>query len=150
MAQCVAPLLAQLDFDPLVYDDRPEFANPSLFPASVRTLCAPFPEAGARLSIAPEDEIVIMTRGHVNDLVILTQALRSPAYYIGLIGSRAKIAHTREMLMQSGFTGDDFARVHTPIGLPIRAETPMEIAESVAAEMILARATHADAGMAAR
>jgi xanthine dehydrogenase accessory factor len=142
VSQRVAPLLTQLDFSPIVYDDRPEFACAELFPAVSGILCAPFGEAAKRLSITNEDEIVIMTRGHTNDSEILAFALRTPAYYIGLIGSRSKIAHTKALMISLGFTEADFARVHTPIGLPIMAETPMEIAVSVAAEMILVRAKH--------
>jgi xanthine dehydrogenase accessory factor len=63
-----------------------------------------------------------------------------------LIGSRSKITHTKILLLREGFSEADFARVHTPIGLPIRAETPMEIAVSVAAEMILCRAERASGG----
>lgn len=140
VSQCLAPLLSQLDFSPVAYDDRPEFANAERFPTASLIVCAPFPMAAEKLAVTGEDEIVIMTRGHVNDLEILTFALRTPAYYIGLIGSRSKIAHTKAMICQQGFTESDFARVHTPIGLPIFAETPMEIAVSVAAEMIRERA----------
>ena len=144
VSQCVAPLLAQLDFSPIVYDDRPAFANRALFPTAADVICAPFAEAATRLHITAEDEVVIMTRGHVNDLATLVQALGTPAYYIGLIGSRSKIAHTKAMALSQGFSEADFARVHTPIGLPIKAETPMEIAVSVAAEMILCRAERAE------
>ncbi|MDD3213713.1 MAG: XdhC family protein [Eubacteriales bacterium] len=143
VAQCTAPLLAQLDFAPVVYDDRPEFANEALFPSASGVICKPFSQAAQQLHITFNDEIVIMTRGHQNDLNILTYALRTPAYYIGLIGSRSKIEHTKALLFQQGFTEEDFSRVHTPIGLPIEAETPMEIAVSIAAEMILCRARHA-------
>ena len=143
VAQCVAPLLAKLDFAPVVVDDRLEFADPALFPGVGDVICAPFSQAISQLTITPEDEIVIMTRGHVNDWEILSHSLHTPAYYIGLIGSRSKIAHTRAMLLENGFTQDDFARIHTPIGLPILAETPMEIAVSVAAEMIRCRAERA-------
>jgi len=145
VAQCVAPLLAQLDFAPVVYDDRPEFASRALFPTAAEVICAPFSQVDERLTVTPDDEIVIMTRGHANDLNILTRALRTPAYYIGLIGSRTKIAHMKSLLLREGFTEADFARVHTPIGLPILAETPMEIAVSVAAQMILCRAQRAEA-----
>lgn len=143
VAQCAAPLLAQLDFAPVVYDDRPEFAAPALFPTAAGVVCAPFSDADRLLRISANDEIVIMTRGHQNDLTILTYALRTPAYYIGLIGSRSKIEHTKAMLFKQNFTEADFSRVHTPIGLPIEAETPMEIAVSIAAEMILCRSRHA-------
>ncbi len=143
VSQRLVPLLAQLDFSPVVYDDRAEFASRALFPAATDVICAPFAEAGKLLAVSPDDEIVIMTRGHANDLEILAHALRTPAYYIGLIGSRTKIAHTKALLFQEGFTEEDFACVHTPVGLPILAETPMEIAVSVAAEMILCRAERA-------
>lgn len=148
VAQCVAPLLAQLAFEPVVYDDRPEYADPALFPTAEEVICAPFGEAGARLHVTEEDEVVIMTRGHVNDQLTLVQALRTPAYYIGLIGSRSKVAHTRAMVLAQGFDEAAFERVHTPIGLPIGAETPMEIAVSVAAEMILCRARRAGSARA--
>ena len=144
VAQQVAPLLAQLDFAPIIYDDRPEFSNPDLFPTADKVICAPFGDAAQHTPVTADDEIVIMTRGHANDLAILTYALRTPAYYIGLIGSRSKIAHTKNMLLKQGFTQDDFSRVHTPIGIPILAETPMEIAVSVAAEMIRCRAERAN------
>jgi xanthine dehydrogenase accessory factor len=146
VSQCVAPLLAKLDFNPVVYDDRPAFANRALFPDVTQVHCAPFAEIGSRLRISTEDEVVIMTRGHVNDTDTLLQALRSPAYYIGLIGSRSKIAHTKSVVLAQGFTEADFARVHTPVGLPIQAETPMEIAVSIAAEMIRCRAERAMQG----
>ena len=140
VSQCLAPLLSQLDFAPVAYDDRPEFANSDRFPTVSAVVCAPFPQAAEKLAVTGEDEIVIMTRGHANDLDILTFSLRTPAYYIGLIGSRSKIEYTRNCLLRQGFSESEFARVHTPIGLPILAETPMEIAVSVAAEMIRERA----------
>ena len=70
----------------------------------------------------------------------MSQVLRSEATYIGCIGSKHKVAKTRELLLAQGYTDTDFARVHSPIGLPILAETPEEIAISIAAEMIEHRA----------
>ena len=81
-----------------------------------------------------------MTPGHQADYEILAQVLRSEATYIGCIGSRTKVAKTRERLKCDGYTEEDIARVHAPIGLPILAETPEEIAISIAAEMIEHRA----------
>ncbi len=83
-----------------------------------------------------------MTPGHQADYEILEQVLRTPATYIGCIGSRKKVALTRERLAAAGFSQQDIDRVHAPIGLPILAETPEEIAISVAAEMIRHRAEH--------
>ena len=81
-----------------------------------------------------------MTRGHQADYEVLTQVLRSGAKYIGCIGSRRKLSLCREKLLEAGFTAEEYARVHAPIGLAIGAETPAEIAVSVTAEMIAVRA----------
>ena len=71
---------------------------------------------------------------------MLTQVLRSGAKYLGCIGSKRKLALCRERLLAAGFTDEEYARLHAPIGLPIGAQTPEEIAVSVAAEMIAVRA----------
>jgi xanthine dehydrogenase accessory factor len=83
---------------------------------------------------------VIVTRGHVHDKTVLEQALRTDAGYIGMIGSRKKRDATYEVLAREGFGNEDFARVHSPIGLNIDAETPEEIAVSIVGELIQARA----------
>lgn len=136
VARALAALLVNLDFDPLVMDDRPEFADPARFPGAQARLVSfddPVPAQA-------EDFVVIMTRGHQHDYQVLCRALGSPARYIGLIGSRHKIAATRDRLLAEGFTQADFDRVHTPIGLAIGAQTPQEIAVSIAAQMIACRA----------
>lgn len=140
VAQHVAPLLHQLDFPLTVYEERPVYCTEALFPTAEARVCAPYGEAGERLRITGDDALLVMTSGHGNDARLLQAALRTPAYYLGMIGSSRKIAQTKAQLLQLGFTEADFARVHTPVGLPILAETPMEIAVSVAAEMILCRA----------
>ena len=92
------------------------------------------------VSVTPEDYVVIMTRGHQADHAVLSQVLRSGAKYLGCIGSRKKLALCRERLLADGYTAEEFAAVHAPIGLSIGAETPAEIAVSIAAEMIAVRA----------
>lgn len=84
--------------------------------------------------------VVIVTRGHVHDLDVLIQALHTPARYVGLMASRAKRAHIVVALREAGFNDEDIARVHSPIGLSIGAETPAELAISIVAEMIQVRA----------
>jgi xanthine dehydrogenase accessory factor len=84
--------------------------------------------------------IVIVTRGHLHDKTVLMQALRTEAAYIGMIGSRRKRDHIFNALLKQGFTEADLKRVHSPIGLDIDAETPEEIALSIVAEMVHARA----------
>ena len=95
-----------------------------------------------KVSLTADDYAVVMTPGHQADYEILEQVLRTLATYIGCIGSRKKVALTRERLAAAGFSQQDIDRVHAPIGLPILAETPEEIAISVAAEMIRHRAEH--------
>lgn len=140
VSQALVPAIAAVGFRPVVYDDRPEFADLSLFPQAERTICGSFEELGKHVSVTPDDYIVIMTRGHQADYEVLTQTLRSGAKYLGCIGSRKKLALCRERLLEVGFTAEEYAQVHAPIGLAIGAETPAEIAVSVTAELIAVRA----------
>lgn len=135
----LTPLLAALGFRVTVCDDRPEFASPQRFPQAAETLWGPFPDLPARLNITADDYVAVMTRGHQADYEVLAATLRSGARYIGCIGSRKKLALCRDRLLAAGFTAEEYARLHAPIGLPIGAETPEEIAVSVAAELIAVR-----------
>lgn len=112
------------------------------FPAAASVIQAEFGCIANEVTIRPQDSVVIMTKGHIADYTVLAQALRTPATYIGMIGSRRKIAGTHARLRDDGFTDADIARIHNPIGLAIKAETPEEIAVSIAAKMILHRASH--------
>lgn len=141
VSQELVPVIARVGFRPVVYDDRAEFADPQLFPAAEEVLLGDFNEIGAKIKITPDDYVVIMTRGHQADYEVLTQTLRSGAKYIGCIGSRRKLALCRDRLLAAGFTEEEYARLHAPIGLAIGAETPEEIAVSVAGEMIQVRAS---------
>ena len=140
VSRALVPAIAAVGFRPVVYDDRPEFADLSLFPQAVGAIYGSFEEVSRHITITPDDYVVIMTRGHQADYEVLTQVLRSGAKYIGCIGSKRKLALCREKLLEAGFTAEEYARVHAPIGLAIGAETPAEIAVSVAAEMIAVRA----------
>jgi xanthine dehydrogenase accessory factor len=92
------------------------------------------------LPIGENSYVVIVTRGHGGDQAILRQVLRRRPGYIGMIGSRRKRGLIFEQLAREGFTPDDLSQVHCPIGLPVGAETPEEIAVSIAAELIATRA----------
>lgn len=140
VSQALVPVLASVGFRPVVYDDRPEFADPALFPQAEAVFCGPFTQISPQITVTEEDDVVVMTRGHQADYEVLTQVLRSGARYLGCIGSRRKLALCRERLLQNGFTQEEYDRLHAPIGLAIGAETPEEIAISVAAEMIAVRA----------
>ncbi len=93
------------------------------------------------IRIGREDYVCIMTRGHKDDMLIQAQVLSTPASYIGVIGSRRKAAAVAKKLEEEyQIPPEEIARVHTPIGLDIGAETPEEIAVSIAAELIRHRA----------
>ena len=140
VSQALVPAIAAVGFRPVVYDDRPEFADPVLFPQAEKTLCGPFTDLSRRISVTADDYVVVMTRGHQADYEVLAQTLRSGAKYLGCIGSRKKLALCRDRLLAAGFTAEEYGAVHAPIGLAIGAETPEEIAVSVTAELIAVRA----------
>ena len=135
----LVPLLSRVDFAVTVYEDREEFCQKDRFPTACDTVLGSFSDIFSHITVTAQDLLVIMTRGHQADYEVLCQALRTPALYIGVIGSRKKVAVTRERLLADGFTETDLSRIHAPIGLPILAETPAEIAVSIAAELIAER-----------
>ncbi|CAG1772542.1 partial putative xanthine dehydrogenase subunit A, partial [uncultured bacterium] len=141
VAQPTARLAAFVGFRVRVVDDRAEFAEARRFPEAEEVLVATdFDSALKGLNIGRGAFIVIVTRGHLHDKTVLMQALRTEAAYIGMIGSRRKRDHIFNALLKQGFTEGDLQRVHSPIGLDIGAETPEEIALSIVAEMVRARA----------
>ena len=135
----LAPVAMGVGFDVVVIDDREEFANPARFP-SCRVLLSPFDGALENAGVGEDAYVVIVTRGHVHDMNVLEQALRTPARYIGLMASRSKRARIFSALRDAGFSEADLGRVHSPIGLEIGAEAPAELAISIVAEMIKVRA----------
>ena len=141
VAQELVPLLSHLGFRVTLYEDREQFADRRIFPDAEEIILAGFEDISARVNITAEDYVVIMTRGHQMDLELLEQTIRTPACYIGCIGSSKKVAATKEKLAKVGITAGDFARVNTPIGIKIAAQTPAEIAVSIAGEMIERRAS---------
>ncbi|MGI6361418.1 MAG: XdhC family protein [Bacillota bacterium] len=141
ISQELVPVLTHVEFPCVVIDDRKEFSDPQLFPGAEAVYLGDFLNIAATVDIKANDYVVIVTRGHAHDYDVLVQALRTEASYIGLIGSRTKIAATsRKLFDEEGFNKADLERVNTPIGLAIKAETPAEIAISIAAEMICRRA----------
>lgn len=139
ISQEVAPLAKRVGFDVVVVDDRPEFANRDRFPWADRIVVEDFERVGEVLPADEDSYVVIVTRGHLHDYTVLKQYLRSPARYIGMIGSRRKRDLIYRQLLEEGYTQEDLERVHAPIGLPIGAETPQEIAVSIVGELIKVR-----------
>ena len=139
-AQALAPVLASVGFRVTIYDDRPEVAKKAFFPQAERVICAPYDDIAAHLTLEASDYIVVMTSNHSGDLCIQAQVLRTDHAYVGMLGSRSKRAYVYQKLMEAGIPQEMIDRVHTPVGLAIRAVTPAEIAISIAGEMILERA----------
>jgi xanthine dehydrogenase accessory factor len=141
ISQKLAPLARLVGFRVVVLDDRPEFVEPTRFPqADGCILVGSFEHALEEITVDPDSYLVIVTRGHLHDKTVLAQALHSEAAYIGMIGSRRKRDAIYTELATQGFSPADFKRVFSPIGLPIEAETPEEIAVSIMAELIQVRA----------
>lgn len=141
VAQELVPVLSHIGFRCIAMDDREEFAQKSLFPDAEDVLLVDFDHIDNHLTITAEDYACVMTRGHASDAIIQVQLLRTPAAYIGVIGSARKKAGVYQKLREEyGFGDDDFARITSPIGLDIQAETPAEIAISIAAQLIAVRA----------
>ncbi len=136
----VARLVKTVGFGLVLADDRPEFANPERFPEADELWAREFEGILDGRTITPNDYLVIITRGHLHDLTVLHQALQTPAEYLGMIGSRRKREVIFKKLREWGVAESDIARVHSPIGLDIGAETPEEIAVSIVAELIAFRA----------
>ena len=141
VAQELVPVLSHVGFRCVALDDRPEFATGALFSAAEEVLLADFERIADFVEIGPEDYACVMTRGHAFDAVVQAQVLKTPACYIGVIGSAHKKAGVFQKLREEyGFTDEDFRRITSPIGLDIKAETPAEIAISIAGQMIALRA----------
>lgn len=139
VAQELVPVLNHLDFSCVVFDDRPEFANSKRFPDAEKCIVGDFAKLSDYVQIESEDFVCIMTRGHEFDYVVQKQILHTSAQYIGVMGSRKKTQTIREKLLADGFGDTDIARCKSPIGLDIHAETPAEIAISIAGELIQKR-----------
>lgn len=139
VGQALVPVLASVDFRVTVYDKRKELATAEHFPMAENVILGEYEHIFDKITLKPSDYVVIMTPGHESDYALLEQVLRCETTYVGCIGSRHKIARTQALLRQAGISEERIKSVHSPIGLPIGAQTPAEIAVCIAAEMILHR-----------
>ncbi len=139
ISQPLVAMGAMAGFQVTVIDDRPQFANRERFPTAYRVICQSFGPALAGLPVNSSTYIVVVTRGHRYDEVCLRAVIGSPAAYIGMIGSRRRVAGVLAGLVAEGVAPALVERVHAPIGLDIGAETPGEIAVSILAEIIHVR-----------
>lgn len=141
VSQELEPVLTHVGFRCVVMDDRPEFAKRELFPTAEEVKLVDFSNIAQSIAIHEEDYVCVMTRGHAFDTVIQAQVLKNKPAYVGVIGSKKKAAGVRQILKeQYGLTEEELNIVTTPIGMDIDAETPAEIAISIAGQMIQVRA----------
>ncbi len=136
VGRAISRAAREAGFSVTVWDDREDFANSENIPWG-RTVCCPLEECLDRLPEFHEATYaVIVTRGHEQDADVVGLLEGKPAAYMGMIGSRKKIAFVRERLLAQGISEAHIDRIYQPVGLPIRAETPEEIAVSIVAEII--------------
>ncbi len=141
VSQKIAQLTSFVGFRTIVLDDRGEFASRERFPLADEIIVLEnFADCCRNLTIDADSYLVIVSRGHKFDLIILEQALQTQACYIGMIGSVKKRDTIYQVLREKGVGKERLDQVYSPIGLPIKAETPEEIAVSIIAELIEVRA----------
>lgn len=131
----LARAAADVGFRIHVVDDRQKFANAERFPGA-EIVVEPIPAWLHRAELPPSSYVVVVTRGHQHDLDALRALAARDLKYLGLIGSRAKVARIYEALLAEGMPPECLERVHSPIGLEIGAVTPAEIAISILAQLI--------------
>lgn len=136
----LCPVLHSIGFRVTVFDDRADLVTPERFPDAEELICGDFSKIDQHIALNANDYLVVMTSGHVHDFEVQEQVLRRPVAYVGVIGSRAKTASVNQRLRQAGVEESAIASIHTPVGVPIKAVTPQEIAVSIAGEMIYERA----------
>jgi len=126
-------------FDVTIVDDRDTYANRERFPEAQQVIAEDFDKATSQIFPAESSYIVIVTRGHRDDMRVLRWAVQTQARYVGMIGSKRKTIGIFQELQKEGLAPHLFDRVHAPIGLDIGAITPEEIAISITAELVAAR-----------
>jgi len=126
-------------FSTIVVDNRETFANRERFPEAAEVYAAEYEDVFPRLAINENGYVIIVTRGHRDDMRVLRLAIATPARYIAMIGSKRKVLNVVRELEKEGIERSVFERVHAPMGLDIGAISPEEIAIAVTAEMIAVR-----------
>jgi len=125
----------------VIVDDREAFANKERFPEADETYAEEYESVFPKLPVTSSSYLIIVTRGHRDDMRVLRWAVGTPARYIAMIGSKRKTIAVVKELEKEGFPRQAFEKIFAPMGLEIGAETPEEIAISVVAEMIAMRRT---------
>jgi xanthine dehydrogenase accessory factor len=144
VGRALAHLGSLLDFRVTVIDDRAEFANRGNIPDADSIVVGDIAPSVRGVADSPDNYFVVVTRGHERDAEALRACLGRPAAYVGMIGSKSKVAAIRREFLERGWCAEDeWARVHSPIGLEIGSKTVEEIAVSIAAQLVLVRSGRA-------
>jgi len=138
VSSAVARIANAAGFSITVADDRAAFANSERFPMAEK-LYTTYEDAFAKIAPNASSYLLIVTRGHRDDMRVLAWAVRTDARYIGMIGSKRKVISVYKALEKEGYLPEEFVRVHAPVGLDIGALTPEEIAVSITSELIAVR-----------
>lgn len=139
VGRAVVHLAAWLGYRVVVSDDRADLCTPEATPGADQYLPVPMSRLPQEMEIGPQTYLVLVTRGVDVDVEGLPILLQTEAPYIGLIGSRKRWAHCQSKLKEAGVPDEQIARIKSPVGLSINAETPDEIAVSIMAEIIAQR-----------
>jgi xanthine dehydrogenase accessory factor len=139
ISKSLAKVAALAGFSTAVIDDRESFASRERFPEADEVHAGEYEDVVPRLAINESGYVVIVTRGHRDDMRVLRLVAGSPARYIAMIGSKRKVISVIKELEREGVARESLERIYAPMGLEIGAESPEEIAISVVAEMIAVR-----------
>lgn len=139
VARPLCSLAATAGFRVSVLDDREKYATRERFPEAATVHVKDFGTVAETLPLTPRSFVVVVTRGHRGDAAAIASCLRIKPRFLGLMGSRAKMVHVFADLVLRGYSSEDLARVETPVGVEIGAETPEEIAVSIVARIIAVR-----------
>ena len=146
VAQALSKMAVMLGFAVTVVDDRAAFANSERFPEAERIVCEAFEPAIRALAVRKSDYVCVLTRGHRWDAACLRELFTgTEPFYLGMIGSKRRVKGLFGALADEGFEAERLARVHAPIGAPIGAVTPEEIAVSICAQLIERRRAEPEA-----
>ncbi|HMI51648.1 MAG TPA: XdhC family protein [Candidatus Saccharimonadales bacterium] len=138
ISTAVAKAAQSAGFGIVVVDDREAFANRERFPMA-HAVFTTYEDAFQKIVPNTASYLVIVTRGHKDDMRVLAWAVRTEARYIGMIGSKRKVLSVYKALESDGYRAEEFERVYSPMGLAIGALSPEEIAISIVAELIAVR-----------
>jgi xanthine dehydrogenase accessory factor len=140
IGKALSHLGRMLDFEVTVIDDRREFANKENLPDADNIIVSEIGSAMKKINMGKDTYIVIVTRGHNDDAEALKPCIGSGAAYVGMIGSRTKVARMKDEFLQNNLAGEEqWEQIYTPVGIDIKSRSVEEIAVSIAAQIILVR-----------